>query len=240
MVEELISIGLEESEAKVYAALHSLGESGVSGIARSASVTRTLCYPVLRRLVEYGLVQCVSRETSQLRYAPLPMSALVHFVYQKIAYWQLALQKAQILVEQEFSPFARSGGKQDEVYIEGNDLIRRLEEEMRGEQKPLLVLSSSAERSLYVDVHDHVLPNYAGVLCVAASDSDMFHVEHSQKKRIVAPELTQDGIFGEMCIVGSRDIYIFGDTEKVYAKIANSREQSIIRSVIHSLWRNCS
>jgi len=57
--------GLDETEARVYSALLTLGSGTVTEVTSTADVTRTLGYSVLEKLQSYGLVKNVSRETSK-------------------------------------------------------------------------------------------------------------------------------------------------------------------------------
>ncbi|MBI2990045.1 MAG: hypothetical protein HYY51_02535 [Candidatus Magasanikbacteria bacterium] len=66
MLEILKSIGLEESEAKLYLALLDLGESTVSHVTARAGVTRTLGYHILRKLESLGLVKRLRSESGGL------------------------------------------------------------------------------------------------------------------------------------------------------------------------------
>ena len=56
MIEELKKFGLSEKEAKVYLASLELGESTASDIAVKSSLSRTLVYDLLERLIELGLM----------------------------------------------------------------------------------------------------------------------------------------------------------------------------------------
>lgn len=89
MIQELISFGLEETEAKVYVALLEQGMSSVTQITRQAGITRTLGYHTLDKLVEYGLVKSVSRETLSLKtYCVDHPNQLIHFVENKKRIWE--------------------------------------------------------------------------------------------------------------------------------------------------------
>ncbi len=56
-IEELIKIGLAETEAKTYLALLELGSGTVTSITHRAGITRTLGYHSLDRLIELDLIE---------------------------------------------------------------------------------------------------------------------------------------------------------------------------------------
>ncbi len=83
----LESIGLEESEAKVYKALLELGPSTVREITDKAGITRTLGYHVLEHLGLYGLVNRVSGTGKKIQYSANHPRSLVQFVKNKKNAW---------------------------------------------------------------------------------------------------------------------------------------------------------
>ncbi|GEM_PF-3566804 len=56
-VNELIALGLSETDAKTYLALLELGQGSVSSITHRAGITRTLGYHSLDHLIELGLIE---------------------------------------------------------------------------------------------------------------------------------------------------------------------------------------
>ena len=56
MKEILERLGLEEKEAKIYLALLKLGKANVAKISKEAQIERTLCYSIIQKLIEKGLL----------------------------------------------------------------------------------------------------------------------------------------------------------------------------------------
>ena len=56
MEKELLDLGFNKNEIKVYLALLKLGVSSVSEISKTSNVDRTLIYGILDKLIEKGLV----------------------------------------------------------------------------------------------------------------------------------------------------------------------------------------
>jgi len=86
MSKSLATIGLEESEAKVYQALLELGPSSVTEITKKAGITRTLGYHLLQKLGIHGLVDQVSGKDKKIIYsAKHPRYLLQHIKNKKNA-----------------------------------------------------------------------------------------------------------------------------------------------------------
>jgi len=76
-------IGLEESEAKVYQALLTLGPASVSEITKKAGITRTLGYHLLQKLSLYGLVDQSSPQGKKIIFSAKHPRYLVQYIKNK-------------------------------------------------------------------------------------------------------------------------------------------------------------
>lgn len=61
MINELIKLGLNQEESKVYLAVLELGGSYASNIARKAQVNRATCYHTLNKLIQKGLLNSYTK-----------------------------------------------------------------------------------------------------------------------------------------------------------------------------------
>ncbi len=72
LIEDLIALGLTETEAFVYTTLLELGGDFVSNISRKSGIKRTNCYHTLETLSEKGFVSITNKENSKYYIAEDP------------------------------------------------------------------------------------------------------------------------------------------------------------------------
>jgi len=73
------SLGLAESEAKIYLASLSLGPTSVQEIARKAGISRTASYDAIENLKERGLMSTYDRDKKKYFAAEEPEGLVAHF-----------------------------------------------------------------------------------------------------------------------------------------------------------------
>jgi sugar-specific transcriptional regulator TrmB len=128
MKNELLDLGLDETEIKVYLAMLRLGPSGVSEISKAADIKRTLGYHVLGKLGVYGLVdQVISKKNKQVFSARHPRQ-LVQFAERKERAWGRRAQSVESILPDLLSMY-KVGEKPDIRYQEGVQGVITLFEE---------------------------------------------------------------------------------------------------------------
>jgi len=75
-VESLRKIGLTQSEAKVYLCLLRLNHATATEISRESGVERTLCYSILQKLIDKGLVSYIYQKKIRIFNATNPRKIL--------------------------------------------------------------------------------------------------------------------------------------------------------------------
>lgn len=99
----LKSLGLEDSESRVYEALLELGPSTVSEITKKAGITRTLGYHILEKLAINGLVDRASGEGSKIKYSANHPRSLLQFVLNKTNQWERRRKETEQLLPELIS-----------------------------------------------------------------------------------------------------------------------------------------
>ena len=59
MKKVLERLGFEKKESKIYLALLKLGSIGVGGVSKETGIERTLCYSILQKLIDKGMVSYI-------------------------------------------------------------------------------------------------------------------------------------------------------------------------------------
>jgi len=83
LLEQLLDLGLQENEAKVYLALLELGKGSVTQISRKAGLNRTTGYDILERLGLQGLVNRARVGAKRIHYVAEPPSRLKQYLEDK-------------------------------------------------------------------------------------------------------------------------------------------------------------
>jgi sugar-specific transcriptional regulator TrmB len=99
---QLIELGFNEKEAKVYLALLELGPATATQIARKAKINRTTSYDILDSLAGDGLINLIG-ETKIQKYAAESPEKVIKFLENKIAKTKEQLSLAQTLLPQLLS-----------------------------------------------------------------------------------------------------------------------------------------
>lgn len=82
MIEQLESIGLTNGEARVYKALCEIGASSIGPICDSSKVHRSIIYQILEKLIEKGIISCIT-ENNVKKYQAASPKVLLQFVEQE-------------------------------------------------------------------------------------------------------------------------------------------------------------
>lgn len=118
---DLLDLGLQKDEARVYLAILELGGSYVSAIARKADVHRVVCYKILEELVAKGLVSTFIKNKVK-HFAVESPEILVYKQQQK---WE----KAQKLLPELLSITNALAYKPKIQYYEGLEGMKNIFEE---------------------------------------------------------------------------------------------------------------
>ncbi|MCU0631384.1 MAG: TrmB family transcriptional regulator [Methanolinea sp.] len=148
LIGNLVSLGLKEYEARVYAGLVGIGEGNARQIHEVSGVPRPRVYDVLQSLVDRGFVEV--RQGSPLSYRPVePPIVIGHLneiLEKAVRESNEALESLSLSVHKKFSPI---------WYVQGDWSIRR----------NLASVIRDSRDSLYLLVLDPDLPGeYADVL----------------------------------------------------------------------------
>jgi len=95
-VTELTQLGLTDTEARTYLALLELGESSVTEITTRASITRTLGYHSLKKLVTLRLVE--EKNTRPVSFHVKQPSALIDYIHEQQCTWDHRKHLAESLL----------------------------------------------------------------------------------------------------------------------------------------------
>lgn len=140
MLSHLLSIGLSDTEARVYQALLELGVANVTEITKLSGVTRTLGYHTLQKLQIELLVDEVKTERKIKYYKARHPQQLVQYVARKQRSWE----RRQKEVEQLLPSLTRIYACTDKPSIrvqEGLDgLISLYEEKLQSKQEIVSIL----------------------------------------------------------------------------------------------------
>ena len=82
IIESLESIGLTNGEARVYKALCEIGVSSAGPICDASKVHRSIIYQILEKLLEKGIISCIT-ENNTKKYQAAPPNVLLQFVEQE-------------------------------------------------------------------------------------------------------------------------------------------------------------
>jgi len=99
---QLVELGLNEKQIRVYLALLELGPATATEISRMANIDRTTCYSILDSLVAYGLINHAGK-TKVLKYVAENPDSLVVYVENMIKKNQERLKKVYDLLPELFS-----------------------------------------------------------------------------------------------------------------------------------------
>jgi len=128
--QQLIALGLQENEVRVYLALLELGEGSVTAIAGRAKLNRTTAYDILERLGLYGIVGRVASSKKKRIYTPEPPHKLRQYLENKKHAYERRLKELkdvlpelQMLYKTELKPSVKfAEGKEDMTKLYGNVL----------------------------------------------------------------------------------------------------------------------
>jgi len=119
---QLIELGFNEKEAKVYLALLELGPATATQIARKAKINRTTSYDILDSLAGDGLINLIG-ETKIQKYAAESPEKVIKFLENKILKTKEQLNLAQSLMPQLLSIYS-SREKPKVKFYEGAEGMR--------------------------------------------------------------------------------------------------------------------
>ena len=107
-IEELVKIGLAETEARTYLALLELGSGTVTSITHRADITRTLGYHSLDRLVELGLIE-QKNNSNPIEFHVKHPHTLIEYAEKQKTMWNNRINDAQILLPKLESSYTMLG-----------------------------------------------------------------------------------------------------------------------------------
>lgn len=126
---ELLKLGLNEKEIKVYLAAMELGPRSVQEIARRAGINRVTCYVILENLMDFGLVTEINGEKGRIYAAENPQK-LIEYLDKKEKELESTKKEISEIMPELFALFNRTGDKPVVRYLEGIKGIRNLQQEI--------------------------------------------------------------------------------------------------------------
>ena len=127
--QELISIGLNEKEAKVYLASLELGQSTVQSIAVKAGINRATTYFIIDGLMQRGLVTSFNKGKKQYFFAADP-ERLIEILEKEKAQIESKKENLQKLLPQLRSLNNKQGGRPLVRYYEGKEGVTSMVDEV--------------------------------------------------------------------------------------------------------------
>ncbi|MFA6106174.1 MAG: helix-turn-helix domain-containing protein [Patescibacteria group bacterium] len=119
---ELIELGFNKKEAKVYLAILELGPGTATEISRKAGINRTTSYDILESLASEGLVHLIG-ETKVQKYVAENPEKVISVLEKKIQKTQEQLKTAHVLLPQLLSIYSTKE-KPKVKYFEGVGRMR--------------------------------------------------------------------------------------------------------------------
>lgn len=139
-VKKLISLGIPETEARVYVAALQLGRGTVSQIARKAGVSRTNTYNVLDSLSAKGLVRVSGKEPKE-EYAAESPDALVTFIRTQQQKAADALEEVEAFAP-ELKSMHKRGDRPQVRFYEGTDGLKQVYEDTLTSRETILAYAN--------------------------------------------------------------------------------------------------
>ena len=140
---QLVELGLETKQAKVYLSLLELGPSTATEIARKAKINRTTSYEILDVLVGYRLVNTIG-ETKIRQFAAESPKKVVHYLEDKLKNIEEQLISAKTLLPQLLSIYNLKS-KPHVRFYEGLDGMREAFEDTLTAKDELLAYAVGSE-----------------------------------------------------------------------------------------------
>jgi len=127
--QELISIGLNEKEAKVYLSSLELGQSTVQSIALKAAINRATTYFIIDGLMQRGLISSFNKGKKQYFFAADP-ERLVEILEKEKKQIESKKENLQKLLPQLRSLNNKQGGRPLVRYYEGKEGVTSMVDEV--------------------------------------------------------------------------------------------------------------
>lgn len=142
--QELISIGLNEKEAKVYLSSLELGQSTVQSIALKATINRATTYFIIDGLMQRGLISSFNKGKKQYFFAADP-ERLLEILEKEKEQIESKKENLQKLLPQLRSLNNKQSGRPLVRYYEGKEGISSMVEEVFREAKGTIYMAYSAD-----------------------------------------------------------------------------------------------
>ncbi|HPN54716.1 MAG TPA: helix-turn-helix domain-containing protein [Candidatus Moranbacteria bacterium] len=142
--QELISIGLNEKETKVYLASLELGQSTVQSIAVKAGINRATTYFIIDGLMQRGLITSFNKGKKQYFFAADP-ERLIEILEREKENIESKKNNLQKLLPQLRSLNNKQSGRPLVRYYEGKEGISSMVEEVFREAKGVVYMAYSAD-----------------------------------------------------------------------------------------------
>jgi len=152
LLSNLKSIGLSANEANLYLVLLTFGTNPVSTIAKKASLNRSSCYEILRKLMEKGFINEISKNNITYFTPVEPKKMLKTLSNNKddLEYKIENLKQSLIHLENLQCEYPQ---KPTVVFFEGEEGIRNIMEDTLTSSEPIRAYSNIKELTA-------ILPNY--------------------------------------------------------------------------------
>ncbi|NCO05329.1 MAG: hypothetical protein GW939_04265 [Candidatus Magasanikbacteria bacterium] len=234
--------GLDETEARVYSALLTLGSGTVTEVTSTADVTRTLGYSVLEKLQSYGLVKNVSRETSKKKiFIAESPEKIVNFVEKRKNDWNDKLEEAKKSLPNILSLY-KMGSKPVLRYEENISIVENVSRETFSEGSEIcsIINLNGCSDSLKSIVIKNISDNSLSRKVIIIDEDDQSLIEASHIKKIsseMVPSLKN--LKGEVSFQGKTMLAITPKQMDVSATIIECDTVNMMLSALFDLaWNN--
>jgi sugar-specific transcriptional regulator TrmB len=153
---QLIELGFNQKEAKVYLALLELGPSTATEIARKAQINRTTAYDILDSLAGDGLINLLG-ETKIQKYAAESPEKVIKFLENKISKTKEQLSMAQVLLPQLLSIYSTKEKPKVKFYEGVEGMREAFEDTLTAERE---ILAYAVGEDMYQALSDKYFKDY--------------------------------------------------------------------------------
>lgn len=230
------SLGLSNTEAKVYIASLKLGPTSVQEIAKTSRLSRTATYDAVAMLQDRGLMSTFERGKKRFFAAEDPESAVAHF-RQKIEEMN---SQVGVLERSVGEIKLMSGGEKPAVrFFEGNDALYALFHDVAAVQ-PKEVCELSNMNDIYAYLDEEVLRDARKATNVKHADGRILHYgEHKnpregrQYRELKAP---YGNFHGDIWIYADRIALITFVGKTIVVMIQNDILAQTVRALFEIAW----
>lgn len=142
----LAAAGLNQTEAKCYAALLGKKDWKPAELAKNVNETRTNCYKILDNLVALGLAERFDKD-KKLHYRAANPGALLQLARDKRTAQERAEKELELSAEGLLERYYKLHGQAGIRQFQGEDGIRQLHDELARSKEPVRFIGSNTDSS---------------------------------------------------------------------------------------------